>query len=444
MLVRQSKRPKRDSATIRREIGRSLEFSLDARGLAQAADRMESGAADPTHYDAVWVRDNLWVYLGLETKPEDRAKAKRLLLTLSDYFGSPAQIARFNAVIADPTILNGPGGAMNAVHIRFDRNSAVFADVQENGKAQTWNHKQNDALGLFLDLFCRAVLSGEISRAELTPARVETVKLFSQYFDAVKFESMPDAGSWEEIERVNTSSIGLVTSGLERLVLARRFFPGISRENIRPMIRRGYAAIRRQLRLGGESPDYPKRDPRYRKADAALLNLIYPAELARLNRRDYRKILREIAPLIGGVGIKRYLGDSYQSGNFWFRTAKTDDTSSSRSFAERGAKFIPGTEAQWFFDSWYSVATGILAKRYHDPKMGKESARFLDRALAQVTGDAPVFGADGKPVPAHALPESYNTVITREGQRGFVPSPITPLNWAKAAMRLALQGAGGP
>ncbi len=27
-----------------------------------------------------------------------------------------------------------------------------MADVQEEGKPQLWNHKQNDALGLYLDL----------------------------------------------------------------------------------------------------------------------------------------------------------------------------------------------------------------------------------------------------------------------------------------------------
>lgn len=31
---------------------------------------------------------------------------------------------------------------MNVVHIRFDSNSPVMADVQEEGKPQLWNHKQ--------------------------------------------------------------------------------------------------------------------------------------------------------------------------------------------------------------------------------------------------------------------------------------------------------------
>ena len=40
------------------------------------------------------------------------------------------------------------------------------------------------------------------------------------------------------------------------------------------------------------------------------------------------------------------------------------------------------------------------------------------------TQEAPILGADGKPVPALALPESYNTVVDpSSGARVFAPSP---------------------
>jgi hypothetical protein len=269
------------------------------------------------------------------------------------------------------------------------------------------------------------------------------IEKFPRYFDAIRFEKMPDAGSWEEIERVNTSSIALVTSGLERLAAARRQFPHADRAKVAQLIDRGYHVIREQLRLGGESPSYPAEDPHFRRADAALLNLVYPAKLARLSRADYNRVIEIVQPLIGEIGIKRYLGDSYQSGNFWFQSGKTDDTSSGDAFAERGAKFVPDSEAQWFFDSWYSVAVGTLARRFRDPGLRQSQIQHLNRALAQITGGAkesPVLGGDAKPVPARALPESYNTVVDpRTGARAFVPSPITPLNWAKAALRIALE-----
>jgi len=431
-----------DRDAIRYALGTSLDFAIDSRGLARAGDRVEADEANPNYSDAVSVRESLWVYLSLRANPEDSAKAKRLLLTLADYFSSPAQIARFDAVVENPLILNTPEGGMKALHVRFDRRSAEFADVTENGKPQTWNHKQNDALGLFLDLFCRAVLEGELKETDLTAERIAMVKRFPVYFNAVKFEAMADAGSWEELERVNTSSVALVTSGLERLALAYRSFPGLKLPLILGLIDRGYRTIEKQIAAGGESPAYAPEDRHFRQGDAALLNLIYPARLSRLRRKHYEALLRAVSPLIGEIGIKRYREDPYQSGNFWFQAVRTDESGTEPQFSDRGSRFIEGTEAQWFFDSWYSIATAGMAKRYKDAHFAATSTRFLNRALAQITGgtpESPVLGADGKPVPRLALPESYNTIVDPHSKdRADAPSPVTPLNWAKAAMRLAL------
>ena len=41
---------------------------------------------------------------------------------------------------------------------------------------------------------------------------------------------MEDAGSWEEIERINTSSIALVVSGLERLQEVNKIIPIVLNE----------------------------------------------------------------------------------------------------------------------------------------------------------------------------------------------------------------------
>ena len=442
-----------DREALETALASSMTIRLDSRGLSQAADRDavtgEGAETDPTHYDAVWVRDNLWVALGLAATPGAETSATKLILTLADYFSSPAQIARFESIIRDPKPLaESPHGAMNGVHIRFDRRSVDFADVQENGRAQPWNHKQNDALGLFLDLYCREILAGRVNARDLTPARKKLFTLFPKYFERTKFNTMEDAGSWEEIERTNTSSIALVTSGLERLaLLSPKLYPSIgtpvARKRVSHLIDLGYARIRKQLALGGESPDYPPSDPHFRKADAALVNLIYPAKLARLGRADFHTVLRIVQPLIGEIGVRRYLGDSYQAGNFWFiANANTDDTSSRQAFIERAKKGLTGTEAQWFFDSWLSVAYAELNARFPDPHYRAEQLKHLNRALAQVTGgtrEHPVLGADGKPVPFDALPESYNTVVDpTTGAHHFVPSPITPLNWAKATLRLAL------
>ncbi|MGD2711921.1 hypothetical protein ACP8ZO_25290, partial [Escherichia coli] len=163
---------------------------------------------------------------------------------------------------------------MNAVHIRFDSNSPVMADVQEEGKPQLWNHKQNDALGLYLDLLIQAINTGTIN-----------------------------AEDWQEDARLNTSSVALVTSGLERLsnLLSKKdsvFVSDLLREakvneldetlsttRLNHLIDKGYERITLQLDLGGESPGYLEKDKHYREADAALLNVIYPTNLSKINTR---------------------------------------------------------------------------------------------------------------------------------------------------------------
>lgn len=440
-------------------------------GLVQAANRdLEEGKKDETNYDAVWVRDSLWAYLALDAKKETQETAQKVILTLLKYYSTPDQLRRFQDVIANPQLLNDPkNGAMNAVHIRFDAKSPLFLDKMKDGAPQTWNHKQNDAIGLFFDLALRAILKNQIPFEKLQPDEWKALAYFPAYFARTRFYDMEDAGSWEEIERKNASSTGLVTSGLEllRAILSSKdarvklfvaaYSKALSQKvgniqlstytkdtELKKLIDLGYDRILKRLSLGGESPQYKISDPRYRQADAALLNLIYPARLSRLTLEDKHRVINLIQPLIGRVGIKRYLYDSYQSGNFWFTDTsggdvdkRTDDTSSESSYLERGSKFIAGTEAQWFFDSWLSLCHGVLFKEGGAAIDRAYELEFLNRSLGQITS-AHALNAEGNPVPSLALPESYNSLVSGNRQI-FVPSPITPLNWAKASLLLALE-----
>ncbi len=437
-----------------------LRISVTDRGVVPAAERVTESEKDPTNYDAIWVRDSLWAYLALASSVETENDAIRVITTLWDYFASPRQLERRRLVTARPSLLQGTKGAMNVPHIRFDGNSKRFGDVQVGKSDQPWNHKQNDALGLWLDLTVRAVTeTGRFDKKTWTPARLEALARLPTYFKAVKYFEMEDAGSWEEIERTNSSSMGLVISGLERLqILAKDKAPEtqafykalkkrglLSEKEIDKLVDQGYERLFKQLDAGGESPLYAVDSPRYRKSDAALLNLIYPARLSRLTSDRQEQVLKLVRPLVGEVGIKRYIGDSYQSGNFWFPeekqtlAEKTDDSSSASKFAARGKQFLEGTEAQWFFDSWMSIALGSVYETTKKSEYRRSQIEFLNRALGQLTGESRL-GADGRPVPGLALPESYNTVVDK-GDRFFAPSPITPLNWAKATLRLALKTA---
>lgn len=408
-----------------------------------------------THYDAVWLRDSLWAYLALNTHPGTRDAGKKVLLTLWDYLATPSQIARMDRVIADPRVLDAADGQMQAVHIRFDSMSPDFTDVMENGEPQPWNHKQNDALGLFLDLLVRAVTAGDIRQADWrNPARLDAVIKLVAYFDRSQFHMMPDSGAWEEEARLNTSSVALVTSGLERLSAAMdsadnhhaREFSNALRiraqklglsyvadvDKINSLVNKGYYRIIYQLSSGGESPDYRATSNHYRTADAALLNLIYPAQLERLSLEQKKQVLALVRTLAGEFGIRRYLKDNYQSANFWFHDIKTD--TSSTAHQKRLETFIPFTEAQWFFDSWYATASALLYQESRDKFYLNEAVQFMNRSLAQITGKG-MKGADGAPVPPDALPESTNFLVSGSRMQP-VPSPITPLNWARASMTL--------
>jgi hypothetical protein len=427
----------------------ALEIHLTPDGFLPAATRGASGEPDPTHYNAVWVRDSMWGYLAFaDEKPSE---AKKILRGLLRYFGTPGQLNRLRAVIAEP---ERASDCMQVLHIRFE--ASTLDDVVIDGKPQYWNHKQNDALGLFYAFALCALKSGMLDADALSAGEWECLLRLPTYWDRIGFDSMEDSGSWEEIERVSTSSVGLVTNALEcakRLLgdtpfrarlekVAREMGLDLERESLfngrlAALIDAGYARIFRQLPF--ESPDYPPESARYREADAALLNLIYPCRLDRLRAKDRLAIVKALSPLIGEVGIKRYEGDAYQSGNYWrggSPEALTDDCSAEASFAARRERMIRGTEAQWFFDSWLSTAYGVLFEETRDESFRVAQSRFFNRAVAQLTDDS-VSGADGQPVPPFALPESYNTLVNGS-TREFVPSPITPLNWAKCSLRVAM------
>ncbi|EJJ0330529.1 hypothetical protein NHK04_004760, partial [Escherichia coli] len=425
----------------------------------EAASLTDAEQANNTNYNAIWLRDSLWGYLALNAEPSRQADAKAVLLTMWDYLSSPEQLKRMENVIKNPSILDDVDGQMKAVHIRFDSNSPEFEDVLENGQPQQWTHKQNDALGLFIDTVIAAIKNEQIQTKDWAEGkRMESLVKLVAYVQQVHFYKMPDSGMWEETSRINTSSIGMVTSGLENLfnflyvsrddnknsnafrakflesVKKHKYNKIINKINIETSVNSGYNVIQDQLILGGESPAYEKTDEHFRTADAALLSLIYPANLSRLSLSQKQKILNIVKELEGYYGIKRYENDNYQSANFWFNGIKTDTDNSS--VQKRRENFLAGTEAQWFFDSWYGIAALKIFHETRDSLYFEEATKHLNRSLAQITGYH-VFGADGKYVASLALPESYNFLKKDSITKEF-PSPITPLNWAKASLTILL------
>lgn len=421
----------------------------------QAASFESEEMGQATLYDSIWVRDSVWAYFALESETETRGDAKKVLLTLLDYMATPAQLERMRQAVANPGILDGDAGDMKAVHIRFDSNSKTFDDVMENGAPQEWTHKQNDALGLLIDAAVNAFRSGLVTLSELEENdRLAAIAGLIAYLDAADFHEMEESGAWEELSRRNTSSIALVASAAANLYSliespgGRNFAtaftkaaesfgaPSAARSStLVEMIFNGYDTVRAQLALGGESPDYDHEDARYRTADAALLNVIFPAKLDRLPAEDKLSAMDIVYTLAGDYGIARYNNDDYQSANFWFQDIKTD--TGENSYEQRRRFFIPDTEAEWFFDSWFALCALLLYEETDEPEFVAIATRHLNRALGQLTGEGMLL-ADGQRGPAAAFPESYNFLV-KDGEAFAAPSPICPLNWAKASLTLALK-----
>ncbi|EFB4442225.1 hypothetical protein C0W91_004517, partial [Escherichia coli] len=172
--------------------------------------------ANKTHYDAIWIRDSLWGALALENSG-DLLHSKQIIMTLWDYISTDAQLMRMKNVISDPDVLNAKDGQMKAIHVRFNAASENFEDIMENGLPQQWNHKQNDALGLLLDLILRKISTGEFTGTEWNKgSRMNALISLIAYFDRVNYAEMPDSGMWEENEKINTSSVAMITSSLEK------------------------------------------------------------------------------------------------------------------------------------------------------------------------------------------------------------------------------------
>ena len=325
--------------------------------------------------------------------------------------------------------------------------------------------------------------------------------LLVHFLRVTKYYDYADAGAWEETPRINSSSIGLAANSFRLLydlmVQKRSQLPlderisnlrdnaqlwgkrhGLTASLIssfqdtwRPSeLKKQYEAgldrVNRQLRMGGESPDYDpfKESHLYREADIALAHLVVPgieSSLLGSNPALIRSILVKLETLRRPAGILRYPMDSYQSGNYWTTIHRGWDGYLGTEFDNRRpndpkiifltrffSPLISDSEAQWFFDS--TIAMLYLRLYEIEPSGSQQKLRdlhkatiHLKRALSQFTGshaparpDVHAITANGMKVKPWLLPESVNTLVV-DGKRHLVPSPIVPLNWAKASLSMA-------
>ena len=388
-----------------------LSFRPLETGLYPAAQ--VDTATSKSGYHNVWVRDNVFVAHAHYVSGRVDA-AVGVARALSAFFLK--HLFRFDDIIAGRVDRNA---RMNRVPIRFD--GASLSELPEK-----WSHAQNDALGYFVWLFCNLAKTGAIP---LTDEGLALIERFVAYFEAIRFWEDEDSGHWEEVRKINASSIGVVVGGLEAMkaMLVEASAPhddfgpariGRAVSLLADLIDRGRRALDKILPAECVQAERGKR----RRYDAALLFLVHPIGVVDQAMSD--QIVGDVAGrLQGDVGIRRYIGDSYWCADYRELFSPEERSADFGENLERRDRYLKeGEEAQWcIFDP---ILSAIYGDRYLRTGLASDIEKqiaYFNRSLGQIADEL-------------QCPEAY--FIERGG---YAPNDNTPLLWTQANLWLALK-----
>lgn len=393
----------------------TFHFPALTNGLYPAAHLAEG---DPSGYANVWVRDNVHIAHALWLDGQT-ARAVQTVHALVAFMRS--QLPRIARVLDDPGVAHDP---QQRPHIRFAGHRLEELD-------ERWAHAQNDALGYLLWLAARMMAAGALRwNAELA----EVLTALALFLERIDFATDEDSGHWEETRKQNASSVGTALAGLRALrqVIQQPTsdncwcFHGqtLSAARLDAMIDAGQQALAKLVPHECRDPHPLKR----RAADAALLFLIYPLQVVDETSADAIMELVE-RDLVGEIGIRRYLGDSYWCADYKQKFAPEERSADfSEHQGDRDALLRTGEEAQWcLFDPILSTICGERWRATSERRWLDEQTRYFHRALGHLTADDSPFGG-------LRCPESY---YLEQGR--YVPVDQTPLLWTQANLLIALR-----
>jgi hypothetical protein len=206
----------------------TFEFPITEGGFLPAANNGEHHGG---YGSFTWLRDLARVNVGVSALPrllkgasrENSTVAqnlKRMDKALLRLFSETEQMQRTIQNILDPNFHNDAHfGYRNVIFVRLGlgpREHGTRLTKSDIEKEASWGHKQNDALAMYAHAILDGIASGRISQQQMSlDAKAELIYL-AAYFQRVKYFRMEDVGAWEERMGVRTSSVGLVTSFLER------------------------------------------------------------------------------------------------------------------------------------------------------------------------------------------------------------------------------------
>ena len=263
-----------------------------------------------TGYNMAWIRDNVYECLGLE-------KSEKWLVTQT--YQTMLDIFIKHERKIDWAILSPPKNKQDYLHARY------FPHNLEESKEE-WGNKQNDMVGAFLFKISDLTQKGfKIIRNEND---IRILQKLVKYLDSISYYRDCDNGIWEENEEIHSSSVGACVAGLKKIKETefiiekkrsdcddlRKFLPKeeqmevstkIRTRKIRifvpdELIQKGIDTL--EVLLPGESVT--------KKADLALLSLIWPYEIA--TKAQTAQILENVEKhLVRERGVIRYVGDRY-------------------------------------------------------------------------------------------------------------------------------------
>ena len=377
---------------------KTLALSANEHGIYAASASQHDGAA--SGYQNAWIRDNAMVAYS-RFACGDAESAMRTSRGLTAFLKT--QTEKMERIIAKP---KRKEEVQERPHIRFNAK-----ELRENH--EDWAHAQNDALGEAVWL--RFLLANEAGFA-LDAEDRELYGLFPAYFDAIQYWKDPDSGVWEEARKVNSSSIGAVMAGLREMEKYLRAGNelGAKKLALGELSKKGRRVLEVQL---------PFEAPPSRKTDAALLFLIYPLRVVTDTRMKRFVVSLVRARLMGEVGIRRYLGDSYfcQDYDDWYPPEERS-ADFAQALAVRDEFLQPGCEAQWcLFDPLLSVIYGEEYLETGDSRAFERQLEHMNRAIGQLDDRA-------------RCPEMYFL------KRGiWRPNEHTPLAWTQANLAAGMQ-----
>jgi GH15 family glucan-1,4-alpha-glucosidase len=387
------------------EAAQTLVVRPNEHGIYAAS--ASQGEDAPSGYQNAWLRDNAMVaYSSLVCG--DVESAMRTARGLTKFLKT--QTEKMERIIAKP---KRKEEVNERPHIRFNAKT-----LQEN--EESWAHAQNDALGEAVWL--RFLLANSGVNGAGIPLEAEERELYAMfpaYFDAIQYWKDPDSGAWEEARKVNSSSIGAVMAGLremDRYLRDGSEIEGVKKSTLTELLKKGRRVLEVQL---------PFEAPPERKTDAALLFLVYPLGVVTDERMKRFIVSLTRARLMGEVGIRRYLGDSYfcQDYEEWFPPEERRAVFVQR-LAVRDEFLQPGCEAQWcLFDPLLSAIYGQEYQETGSAAALQRQLEHLNRAIVQLD--------DGR------CPEMY---FLRHGK--WIANEHTPLAWAQANLSVGVESLG--